>query len=479
MSLKPGAGSIIGSMVIDMNDSRLITLAQLRAFLAATLPVQFRCGNDDQRYRLIDTLLQRFGYATLAPRQGAGAALPGRTTGYSRQQLSRLVARPSTQARWPSPIGPRRGLRPPLQLRRRGAAGPTDALHATLSGPATATSCAAPIPVRRHPLRAPGRPQCRICTTSRVPATWRAAGVDQDPLGKHSHRRAPRSGPRWTSGFIRIDSVHQGDYDGLKASITSMPWTASPSSIWCHLRAHQRGLPAPVLSTARDFPFTILGFHADNGSDTSTTPCQAAQQAAHRVHQVAPSPHQRQCPGRDQERRHRAQAPGYAHIPQRFATSVNAFCPEFLNPYLNFHRPSLFPEHITDNKGRMRKRYPQHMMIALRETLFLPSHLFLPLSLFLHSPLSPPLLSPPCSFLSTIPPSSSPPPSLLPSLPPPPSPPRVLCRQPLTNGRNGDAIASGGPQHRLRWAALVVPGTDRPAASPGRSPFLCTYHAMR
>ena len=28
------------------------------------------------------------------------------------------------------------------------------------------------------------------------------------------------------------------------------------------------------------------------------------------------------------------------------------------NPYLNFHRPGLFPESVTDAQGKTRKRYP-------------------------------------------------------------------------------------------------------------------------
>ncbi len=55
---------------------------------------------------------------------------------------------------------------------------------------------------------------------------------------------------------------------------------------------------------------------------------------------------------------------GYGHIPQRFATLVNAFCRDHLNPYVNFHRPCLFAETITDAKGRERKRYPYQLMMT-------------------------------------------------------------------------------------------------------------------
>jgi hypothetical protein len=60
---------------------------------------------------------------------------------------------------------------------------------------------------------------------------------------------------------------------------------------------------------------------------------------------------------------------GYAHIPQRFAAAVNAFCVEHLNPYLNFHRPCLFAEEITDKKGKTRKRYPQRLVMTPFEKL--------------------------------------------------------------------------------------------------------------
>lgn len=49
---------------------------------------------------------------------------------------------------------------------------------------------------------------------------------------------------------------------------------------------------------------------------------------------------------------------GYAHIPQKWATEINKFNREFLNPYLNYHRPCFFPETVTDAKEKQRKIYP-------------------------------------------------------------------------------------------------------------------------
>ena len=49
-----------------MNEQKLVTLAQLRDFLAATEAVEFQgCDQDQGRYRHIETVLKRFGYGCL------------------------------------------------------------------------------------------------------------------------------------------------------------------------------------------------------------------------------------------------------------------------------------------------------------------------------------------------------------------------------------------------------------------------------
>jgi hypothetical protein len=82
-------------MVIDMNESRLRTVAQLRAFLDGTLEVQFCApSNDVQRYDFIAAVLGRFGYAHLGrAHKTVVLRYLEHTTSYSRQQLTRLVRR--------------------------------------------------------------------------------------------------------------------------------------------------------------------------------------------------------------------------------------------------------------------------------------------------------------------------------------------------------------------------------------------------
>jgi len=80
-------------------------------------------------------------------------------------------------------------------------------------------------------------------------------------------RKAPA--PEGRPGFIRIDSVHQGDHDGIKGlyhinavdCVTQWQVVASVQAI---SEAHL--LPV-IEQMLQQFPFEILGFHADNGSE--------------------------------------------------------------------------------------------------------------------------------------------------------------------------------------------------------------------
>ena len=101
----------------------------------------------------------------------------------------------------------------------------------------------------------------------------------------------------------------------------------------------------PVLEALIDaYPFEIVGFHADNGSEYINHQVAALLNKLH-IGQFTKS-RARQCndnalvEGKNGAViRHYL---GYDHIPQRFAALVNAFTQEVLWPYLNYHRPCLF-----------------------------------------------------------------------------------------------------------------------------------------
>jgi hypothetical protein len=60
---------------------------------------------------------------------------------------------------------------------------------------------------------------------------------------------------------------------------------------------------------------------------------------------------------------------GHAHIPQRWASLINAFNQAHLTSYLNFHRPCFFQETRTDPEGKERKVYRDETMMTPYEKL--------------------------------------------------------------------------------------------------------------
>lgn len=113
------------------------------------------------------------------------------------------------------------------------------------------------------------------------------------------------------------------------------------------------------------FPFAILGFHSDNGSEYINY--QVAKLLDKLLVEFTKSRPRHSNDNALAESKNAAVVRkhlGYAHIPQHCASSVNAFCVDFLNPYVNFHRPCFFPETITDAKGKERKKYRYEDMMT-------------------------------------------------------------------------------------------------------------------
>ena len=125
-------------MVIVMNDEQLQTLAQLQAFLAGTFAVDFAVAAGE-RYAFIARTVRRFGYRGLK-RADKSVVLRflERVSGYSRQQLTRLVKRGAARMPLTKRYGaPRMGFARTYTDADVHLLAETDSLHGTLSGLAT------------------------------------------------------------------------------------------------------------------------------------------------------------------------------------------------------------------------------------------------------------------------------------------------------------------------------------------------------
>ena len=124
------------------------------------------------------------------------------------------------------------------------------------------------------------------------------------------------------------------------------------------------------------FPFEILGFHADNGSEYVNHRV-AAMLEKLRVEFTRSRPRRSNDNGLAETKNGAVVRKmfGYAHIAQRHARRFNTFCVEYLNPFLNFHRPCLFATEVADAKkpGRIKRVYrPRDAMTPLDKLASLP-----------------------------------------------------------------------------------------------------------
>ena len=360
-------------MIVTLRTDQLSRLEEIEQFLDGTVDVEFRAPDPAARRAWIERVLRRFGYRERKRRErGLLLRYLLKVTGYSPAQMKRLLAPFRTEQH----LRDRRG--PPAKpfayrytAADQQALAELDAAHGTLSGPATrklaerafhrfndaryqrlATISVAHLYNLR---RAAGYQQARGAVAQKTRSVQRAIG----------ERRAPQ--PQGQPGFIRLDSVHQGDLDGLKGIylINAVDTVTQFQFIAAVERISENHL-LPVLRALLDrFPFIVRGFHADNGS----------QYINHQVADLLNKLNIELTKSRPRHSNDNALAEakngaivrkhlGYGHIPGRFAARVNAFTLDVLSPYVNFHRPCFFPRTTIDAKGRQRRLYRYEDMMT-------------------------------------------------------------------------------------------------------------------
>ena len=171
-------------------------------------------------------------------------------------------------------------------------------------------------------------------------------------------RRRPE--PQGRPGFLRVDTVHQGDWDGAKGvyHVNAVDAVTQWQVVGCASKISEAYLLPVLEAMLAQFPFTILGFHVDNGSEYIN----------HRVAKMLERLHadftkSRACRSQDNAlvegkngaviRKHI----GYGYIAGEHATAIGKFYVRHLNPYLSFHRPCGFATVSLDERGKRHRQY--------------------------------------------------------------------------------------------------------------------------
>jgi transposase InsO family protein len=189
----------------------------------------------------------------------------------------------------------------------------------------------------------------------KLAAKWEPTRPSAVAIGE---RRKPD--PQGRPGFLRIDTVHQGDWEGAKGvyHINAVDAVTQWQVVGCVGRISEQFLLPVLEAMLHQFPFRILGFHSDNGSEyvnyevaklLKSLLIEFTKSRANRTQDNA------LVEGKNGAivRKHM----GYGYIAAEHAEAVQKFHTTHLNPYLNFHRPCGFATVSLDGRGKRRREY--------------------------------------------------------------------------------------------------------------------------
>ena len=347
-----------------MKNGERQSLEQIRAFLEASHEVEFEAKGRDEIYGWVTTTLCQQEYWK-QKRKGKGLLRNyiGRMTGLSRAQVTRLIGRYVEDG-----VVKERTYRRNRFANRYTAEdiellASVDEAHQTLSGPATQKI------LYRQYYEYGDSAYERLATISvphiynlRKRRAYRQKRVSYQKTRavqvRIGERRRPD--PRGRPGYLRVDTVHQGDLDGIKGvyHINAVDEVTQWQIVGATEQISEAWLLPVLAAMLAQFPFRIMGFHSDNGSELINHTVAGLLNKL-LAEQTKSRPRHSNDNGLAEAkngaviRKHM----GYGHIAGEHATRIQQFYEDSFNPYLNFHRPCGVPETVTDGKGKQRRVY--------------------------------------------------------------------------------------------------------------------------
>jgi transposase InsO family protein len=360
-----------------MNIENLKNIEDLEQFIQGTQAVAFTVlGDKNERYQFIQKTLVKFHYLTLnKSEKGVVNRYLRKVTGYSRQQLTRLIKQYKDigSVKWDpcrsngfSTTYDNKDIKLLVEM---------DTRHDDICGHAIkklmeraykkyeqleyrrlAKISVSHLYNLRHSQGYQKQRRHFTKTQSR-----------QVPIGE---RRRPQ--PNGQPGYIRIDTVHQGDLDKKKGvyHINAVD-EVTQFEVVCSVERISECYLIPVLKQMlAAFPFIIKGFHSDNGSEyinkhvcklLTKLDVELTKSRSRHSNDNALAESKNASIVRKQF--------GYQHITQKWAPLINEFNLKYLYPYINYHRPCFFPKITIDDKGKQRKTYPYKNMMTPYEKL--------------------------------------------------------------------------------------------------------------
>lgn len=367
-------------MISMFNPSQFGTFEEIEDFLhlSESLVLDHSLSRGERAQWVRDRLI-RFGYSRLLrPKQGVFRQFLGAVSGYSPAQLSRHI-RTYRSGKQLKRIDSRHCFPAIYTSQDRELLAEVDNATGRLSGNLAAQFIADQFSVGDsrfvrlkdvssatiYRLRKSKRYQTHALTIEKTKPT-------KIPIGE---RRKPK--PNGMPGFLRVDTVHQGDFNKTKGVYhINLVDEVTQWEVFVAVEQICESILEEVLETALLlFPFHILNFHSDNGSEYINKTVAALLNKL-LIRQTKGRPRHSNDNGLVETKNGAIirKEMGYWHIPGIFAPRINAFYRVHLIPFVNYYRPSHFPERTTVEGGKVDVRYPRkNCMTPYRKLQSLPN----------------------------------------------------------------------------------------------------------
>lgn len=360
-----------------MTIENLTTTEELESFIQGNQAIAFTVlGDKHERYQFVQKTLIKFRYTTLSkPDKGVVNRYIRKITGYSRQQLTRLIRQYKEVGSIHWHPCRSNGFSTTYGKQDVALLVDMDTRHEDICGHAIKKLCERAY----HKFEQKEYQTIAKISVSHLYNLRKSTGYQkqrraftktqarQVAIGE---RRKPQ--PYGQPGYIRIDTVHQGDLDKKKGvyHINAVD-EVTQFEVVCSVEQISERYLIPVLTQMlAAFPFILKGFHSDNGSEyINKNVCKLLKKLQIEFTKSRSRHSNDNALAESKNASIVRKQFGYQHIPQKWAPLMNEFNLKYLYPYINYHRPCFFPEITTDQRGKQRKSYPYKNMMTPYEKL--------------------------------------------------------------------------------------------------------------
>lgn len=351
-----------------MDDSQLKTIDDVKELIKVESKIKFQAVNKKEKYQWLENVINKFRYFRLKKKErGMIRAYIKQMINLSEAQITVLINRKKKLGKIFQFNQSRHRFSKIYTIEDVALLTATDNAHDRLSGPATKE-----ILRREYQIFENNGyeklSQISVAHIYNLRSTrqylsntlfWKKTKPTPVNIGE---RRKPD--PQNRPGFIRVDTVHQGDCDKEKG-VYHVNFTDEVTQwelVACVEKISEQYLKPILELVISQFPFLIINFHSDNGSEYIN---KIVAQLLNKLLIKQTKSRARHCNDNALAECKNGwvirKLMGRNFIAQKFAPTINQFYQTYLNVYLNFHRPCGFATTVIDRKGKEKKVYKTYL----------------------------------------------------------------------------------------------------------------------